>query len=572
LKNPTQQNPTQQNPMHPPQLSLLPSAVAPEVLASTAISLDTRAPLSPASPAPGPPLALACLVIPALPLQILALRDANARDQPAVVVTEDRPQGIILWTNRLARAIGVLPGMRYAAALAVHGDLRAGVVAEPEIDAAVLQVSAILRQFSPRVEPSHTEPGVFWLDASGLDGLFGSLERWATELRAHLLEHGWHAVAATGWQRYALYAIARHFRGIRVCRDPQHEARLEARVALSALGPALGLPAQVRDALALLGIQTLGQFLALPEAALRERHGPEAFALHRLARGQIALPLRPELPVPLPEATRDLEPPDDNAERLLFIARGLLAPLLRELAVRREAVATIRLTLELEQPRQDMLRDRQGQDVSPTPPSRLVEEVLRPAEPTLQEALLVDLIRLKLENLTLAAGVERMRVLLQPVTATAAQLRLWQLAGRRDPEAARLALARVRAAFGPQAIVHAELRSGHLPEARFAWVPMETVPLAKPGPLPEVPPLCRRVYAKPLPLPARPRREPDGWLLGDWRQGHIVKSWGPFRITGGWWVREVRRDYHYVQTERGNLLWVYWDGVRRAWFVHGEID
>ncbi len=534
--------------------------------------------LAPTEPTAVPSL-LACIVVPALPLQILALRDPIARDQPAVVVTEDRPQGVILWTNRLARGLGVLPGMRYAAALALHNDLRAGVVADAEIDVAVLQVAGLLRQFSPRVEPSRDEPGVFWLDASGLDSLFGSLPRWAGELRAHLLQHHWHAAVATGWQRYALYAIAKHFRGIRVCADPGQEVRLEARVALSALGPTgqgsykgLGLPAEVRDALALLGIQTLGQFLALPEAALRERHGPEAFALHRLARGQITLPLRPELPVPLPEALRDLEPPDDNSERLLFVARGLLAPLLRELAVRREAVAAIRLCLDLEQPKQDMLRDKQGQDVSPSPPSRTIEEVLKPAEPTLQEAQLVDLIRLKLDNLPLVAAVERMRIVVQPVPATAAQLRLWQLAGRRDPDAARLALARLRAAFGPQAMVYAELRSNHLPEARFAWLPMESIPPAKLGPLPEQPPMVRRIYLKPLALPARPRREPDGWLLGDWRQGNVVKTWGPFRLTGGWWVREVKRDYYYVQTERGCLLWVFWDAVRRAWFVQGELD
>lgn len=527
---------------------------------------------------PASPL-LACAVVPALPLQILALRDPAVRDQPAVVVSEDRPQGIIQWTNRAARALGVLPGMRYAAALALHGELRAGVVAEAETAAAVSAVAALLRQFSPRVEPSRDEPGVFWLDAAGLTHLFGSMPCWAEGVRQHLLLHGWHGTVAVGWQRFALYAIARHFRGVRVCRDPAQETRLLERVELASLGPALGLAADVRDALALLGIQTLGRFLQLPPAALRERHGKEAFAFHRLATGALALPLRPELPAPLPSAVLDIEPPDDHTERLLFAARGLLVGLTREVAVRRQAVAAIRLELELEKPHVGLKRDRDGNEVptnvtdSQDPHGgRLLVEVLRPAEPTLQEAQLVDLIRLKLEHLQLPSAVERMRLTLQPVQATTAQLRLWQLSGRRDLDAATLALARLRAAFGPEAVVYAELRPNHLPEARFAWQPLlAMVPAQATGP-PAVTPLMRRICMKPLVLPSRPRHEPDGWLLADWRQGNVVRLWGPFRVTGGWWVREVKRDYYYVETERGDLLWVFWDGARRQWFLQGVVD
>jgi protein ImuB len=61
-------------------------------------------------------------------------------------------------------------------------------------------------------------------------------------------------------------------------------------------------------------------------------------------------------------------------------------------------------------------------------------------------------------------------------------------------------------------------------------------------------------------------------LLRNWRQGRVVRAWGPFRLTGGWWVREVRRDYHWLETETGDWLWVFWDQVRRQWFVQAEVD
>ena len=47
---------------------------------------------------------------------------------------------------------------------------------------------------------------------------------------------------------------------------------------------------------------------------------------------------------------------------------------------------------------------------------------------------------------------------------------------------------------------------------------------------------------------------------------------GPHRVSGGWWVRTVERDYYFVTTEAGEILWVFYDRVRRAWYLHGWLD
>jgi protein ImuB len=47
---------------------------------------------------------------------------------------------------------------------------------------------------------------------------------------------------------------------------------------------------------------------------------------------------------------------------------------------------------------------------------------------------------------------------------------------------------------------------------------------------------------------------------------------GPFRKSGGWWVRTVERDYYFVETDAGALLWVFYDRVRRGWFLQGFVD
>ena len=83
---------------------------------------------------------MACVDLPDFPLQLLLRRHPDWRIRPAVVVDCDKPQGQILWANERARSFRVLPGMRYAAALALAGDLRASVVPTNEIERAVVFV------------------------------------------------------------------------------------------------------------------------------------------------------------------------------------------------------------------------------------------------------------------------------------------------------------------------------------------------------------------------------------------------------------------------------------------------
>ena len=47
---------------------------------------------------------------------------------------------------------------------------------------------------------------------------------------------------------------------------------------------------------------------------------------------------------------------------------------------------------------------------------------------------------------------------------------------------------------------------------------------------------------------------------------------GPYVISGGWWRREIHRAYHYAETREGELLWVFYDRVQQAWFIHGRVE
>jgi hypothetical protein len=47
---------------------------------------------------------------------------------------------------------------------------------------------------------------------------------------------------------------------------------------------------------------------------------------------------------------------------------------------------------------------------------------------------------------------------------------------------------------------------------------------------------------------------------------------GPYFLSGGWWRREVRRAYHFVEDRHGALLWVYYDQQRRRWYLQGWVE
>ena len=84
--------------------------------------------------------------------------------------------------------------------------------------------------------------------------------------------------------------------------------------------------------------------------------------------------------------------------------------------------------------------------------------------------------------------------------------------------------------------------------------------------------LVRRLYETPIPLPPRPRHEPDGWMLRGLEQGPVAQVLGPYIVSGGWWRRRIYREYHFAETQQGEILWVYYDRVRRRWFIQGRLE
>src|SRR5690348_3079767 len=216
---------------------------------------------------------LACLDLPAFPLQLAWRREPALRAEPVVVIDDDRPQGRVLWACERARAAGVLPGQRYAHALSLCRELRARVVAPETIAEAIDELRGVLHALSPRVEAAD-EPGAFWLDGDGLGRIFAAPSAWGAEIRRAVVARGLSGTVVVGFSRFATYAIARGTGGagsgaggggagragaggVMVLADDAEERAAASGVPLARLD----VDPKLRDALARLGVTTLGQLV-----------------------------------------------------------------------------------------------------------------------------------------------------------------------------------------------------------------------------------------------------------------------------------------------------------------------
>jgi protein ImuB len=492
---------------------------------------------------------VACLHVPALPLQLLRRRHPDWAGQPAVVVEADTPLGRVLWVNEAAHREGILRGMRYAEALSLARGLRAGVVSPLDVERGLDELVGAIRRFSPHIEKAEGAPGVFWLDVAGLRSVFASLEVLGRELLEAVRARGFRASVVIGFRRFSTRALAAEHPGLTLYDDADAEMEAAWQVPLSRIG----IDPELRDALARLGITAVGQIRKLPERGLRERFGVEAARLWRAVMGEDGLP-RPSVEETVPvSAFRELMAPVAATSALLFTIKQMLPGLLRQLSDQAEALVALHLVMTL--------------DHAPT-----CHATVRPADPTLDEVQLLELVQLKLDALSLAAGVEELRVTAEGTRTAWEQTGLFTKQPRRDLAAANRALARVRAELGEAMVMQARLRDGHLPEARFCWEPMGKLSAARPR-LDGGEVAVRRLLWRPRPLrsPERHMRN-DGWLPGTLSQGPVVRMAGPYVVSGGWWNQEVHRDYHFIETQSGEVLWAFYDRPRRRWFLQGTLE
>ena len=336
----------------------------------------------------------------------------------------------------------------------------------------------------------------------------------------------------------------------------------------------LRLPLQAVARLRRLGLDTVGQVLAMPRESLSSRFGPSlARRLDQLtgAQPEPLVPLDYDVPI---EATMTFDGAIDALETLWLVLRELVGRVTLDLARRGRGARRVEFTC------------------APDPSSRwpAVVRSVSLAKPSRDAVAIRKLLECASERLDCGDGFTRVRLRVTVHERVGDE----QVALLEDVDArigrdewGRL-VERLSVRLGANNVARPIAVESYVPERAWRAMPItEDVPaaaatlaIAPPRPLTLLPtPAEIRVIAEPSDdWEGRPAQFTHGGKIH-----RLVDVVGPERIAGEWWRGHHKtRDYYDVRDSRGRRFWLFrvvapiaraaLDGQRRLstrWFLHG---
>jgi nucleotidyltransferase/DNA polymerase involved in DNA repair len=507
-------------------------------------------------------VSIVCVWVPAFRLAVARLSQPGI-DLDAPLILADRiERGRVVDCTLTAAALGVRRGMTLVQAQAIATEART-VFDDPAADARVwAEMLEALDAASPLVEDDGL--GCAFLE---MHGVRGDPAAWLAAVRGALAalrqaqgDIDVPARVACGPNRFVARAAAWCGDGV-VCEgDP---APFLAPLSLELLPIDSGALERLR----LLGVTTLGELAALPHGPFVRRFGTEAAAWHDLARGIDRRPLEPRARALRIDRALYGEGEASSEEQVLFALRTLVGWVVDDLSAAGKRAGRLVLQLECE--------DGETRELT-----------TRVAQPTAVPSMLFELLRARLEGVTLGAPVVGLRLSAEELAGGGVALSLFA-ASDPDPDAIGVVLARLAAAFGEGRALRARVVDGPRIERRFTFEPFTLEPLttacpelvegrgprAGSPPLPETATLQLRLTV-PRPIEVRvlngaPR------FVGSPPQ-HVVEFAGPWRAEEGWWTNATGestplvRDEYDVFLEDGSLLRLSQEPD--GWWVRGNYD
>jgi len=419
--------------------------------------------------------------------------------------------------------------------------------------------------YSPRVEEGG--PGLVYLDAAGLRGLFGREEQIARRLVGSAAERGLRIRVGIAGSRVSALCACRWGGGVTIV-EPGGEAAYLAPAPLSLLDLSVEMGARLER----WGIRTLGELAALPPAQLFERLGGEGIRLQQLARGEDPRPLRPWEPPPIFEESADLEGAVETLGPLVELV-GKLAELISDRLVR------------------GGLSSDQFEWICRLSDSTRHEGSFAPAFPMNEGAAITLLLRTSLEARPPHGAVEAVTLRARPVRVPPAQTSLMDLS-RPSPRLVTATLTRLAALVGTQQIGIPTLLDSHHPDA------VKLAPYSLTGDRSLSPErslssqgrgqgeeadgegaqseetrvaLALRRFRPPLPASVALVAGRPVELRSKRLSARIVISAGPWRTSGEWWTaRPWLHDEWDVELGDGTVCRLAHDGS--AWWLEGIYD
>jgi|GEM_PF-72621 len=473
-----------------------------------------------------------------------------------VIVTTHRSgqRIVIAAASPAAQALGLIPGMPLTQARVLAPGLEARE-AEPERDAALLERLALLaaRRWTPRAAVAG--PDGLWLDLGGVAHLFGGEAALCSRILAACSRIGLTARIAVAGSYGAAHALARcHDDPILLC-PAGGEAEALAPLPLASLR----LEPELAGAAARLGLERVGDLLAMPRAPLRRRFGGILLGRLDQALGRAPEPFDPVVPEEPPAVALRFAEPIGSAEAIAHALAEAMARLVRELGTAGLGLRLLRLVCT----RVD--RHCQTARIGAARATRDGDHLLRLLLP-------------RIETIDPGFGIERIELVADRVEPLGAVPIEGELSGGRPKPDLALLIDRLAGRLGMRRLYRTGAVESDVPERSVRQV----------GPLAE----ARTWPAWPRPVRLLPHPEPLHGvvaLLPDlpprrftWRGRayRVARADGPERIHGEWWRRRAEadavRDYFQVEDEEGRRFWLFrkGDGVDArtgdlSWWMQG---
>jgi protein ImuB len=263
---------------------------------------------------------------------------AQRRDLYGTPVVVGRWEEHVVAASDEAVALGVVPGM--ALRHAEHLCPQATFLPPDEEAATRLRelIASALYDLAPVVEVQ--VEGAAWLDLEGVPSSGEAIREARRRLRSATGREPRLGLASGPFTARLAASQARPGRLLRVEDARAFLAPLPSRV--------LALDVEQMERLDLLGLRTLGAVAAIGPRELESQLGPDGRRGVLLARGIEPDLLDPWRPPMFTSAHRQFEPPVEDREALLFVARALCGDLAEELGLRGAGAKHLRVRLRFE--------------------------------------------------------------------------------------------------------------------------------------------------------------------------------------------------------------------------------
>ena len=477
--------------------------------------------------------------MPALPLEALSVPDTG----PATVVVEPRKGHLwIVVASERARALGISPGLKLSAALALSRSL---TVLDRSPEAERLKLTS-LAQWARRITPSVSlePPRALLMEVRGSLKLWGGLDPIKEALKEAFQHRRMTAHLCVAPTALAALWLARHQQ-----EDVLSHDELVGRLRGLPLG-VTGWPDSAQQLLGKMGVKTIGDCLRLPRGGLARRVGLQY--LQDLDKSLGQHDLRSEFePAQRLSSTLEFQDEVTDPEILANAGQELIRKLVKALQKHQVQVASLEFGFH------HLQKPKTIERINLVAPTYEAERISRLFLGKLETVSLPD----PVIALSLTTGV------IEPMIGL--NTALFQ---NRAPGAVRAAMGelieRLRLRFGAEDIYAVTPVEEHRPEQAWSKSP-DPLRRDAPGPAsnaPQSPP--RPLWI--LPSPVRLSSTAEGGPQSKDRRALCLES-GPERIEAGWWEgRDISRDYYVASGSKGEKLWIYRDRCSdRNWFLHG---